>query len=206
MTTPRISALLLLLALTGCASLDRDQCLHADWHQIGYADGTNGLSGARIDDHAKACAEYGVHPKLDEYLAGRKQGLINYCQAENGFELGRRGSEHNVADCAENLKPAFLQQYHHGSQIHVIESDIASHQARISNNHRQIHRNDERIAEIRAELRASDLSADRRAALLGEFNRLVEQKDMIGRDNLWLQSDVARLQANLYLMLREFGR
>lgn len=198
------TAALLTLTLAGCASLDRDQCLHADWRQIGFADGTKGWSGARIDDHAKACAEYGVRPQLNEYLAGRRQGLNSYCQAENGFELGRHGSPHNAADCVEDLKPAFLEQYHRGSQIHAIENELAERRNRIDANERETRRGDERIAAIKTALRG-DLPGDRRAALLDEFNRLLGQKETLVRDSQLLQPEIDRLQHRLFLKLREFG-
>ncbi|TFW09380.1 hypothetical protein E4K72_06350 [Oxalobacteraceae bacterium OM1] len=66
--------------------------------------------------------------------------------------------------------------------------------------------NDERIAAIRAELGRSDVPGDRRGSLLNEYNRLVDQKNLIGRDNGFLYRDVDRLQLELQAKLREFGR
>ena len=57
----------------------------------------------------------------------------------------------------------------------------------------------------RPEVHLSDVPSDRRSSLLTEFNRLVEQKENLGRDNLSLQSDVDRMQHRLYAKLREFG-
>ncbi len=197
---------MLVFILAGCASLSPEQCKNANWHQIGFTDGTNGASGARIDEHAKACAEYGVRPNLDEYLKGRSQGLLNYCQAENGFALGRRASEHNVGDCPENLKPAFLEQYYRGNQIHFLEEELRNYHSRIDHNRKQIRRDDERIAAIKTELQKKDLSADRRTALLTEFDHLVENKDALVRNRSWLQRDSDRLESRVRLKLREFGR
>jgi hypothetical protein len=203
-----LAALLLVFAVTiaGCASLTPQQCLQADWRQIGYSDGINGVSGARIDDHAKACAEQGIRPNLDEYLNGRSQGLINYCQPENGFALGRRGAHLNGADCAEYLKPAFIEQYRRGNQLHLIETDLGARRARIHENGWQIRRSNQRIAAIRADLSKSDLPAERRTALLNEFNRQVELKNYLGRENLLLEMEAQRLQFRLQMTLREFGR
>ncbi len=190
--------------LAECATMTPEQCMHADWRQIGFSDGTNGFSGARINDHAKACAERGVRPNLDEYLRGREQGLQTYCQPENGFAVGRRGGNSNAADCPDFLKQTFLDQYWRGQQIRQIEEDLLNHRLRVDSNHRQIRHNDERIAGIRKELAKEDLPADRRKALLNDFNRLVEQKNHLGHDNAFLLLESGRLQAFLSMRLREY--
>jgi hypothetical protein len=202
----RVPAVIAALLITGCASLSPEQCQHADWRQIGYTDGVEGASAYRINDHAKACAEVGVKPNLDEYLRGREQGFQTYCRPGNAFALGRRGVSHNGAECQEAMKPAFYGEYDRGYQLHLIEADIAQRRSQIDRNHHQMPRNDERIAGIRTELAKSDLPADRRTSLLNEFNRLVEQKNSLGRENSLLSSEADRLQFQLQMRLREFGR
>jgi hypothetical protein len=202
----RVPLWLTVLALTGCATLTPEQCRYADWRQIGFADGAGGYNAGRINDHAKACAEVGVRPNLDDYVDGREQGLRNYCQAENGFAIGRRGVIANVADCPENMKFAFMEQYRHGQQVHLMEEDLAHRRSRIYQNNSRVHRNNERIAAIREELAKKDLPDDRRTALLSEFDRLVEQKNAIGRENAFLLAETERLQFHLQMKLRELGR
>jgi len=193
--------------LAGCASLTPEQCRLADWRQIGFADGTQGASAARINDHARACAETGVRPDLDAYLRGREQGLHNYCQPENAFAIGRSGSMAAAAgDCPEQMKFAFAQQYQRGHEVHRIEDELARRRARLYHNSGVVRGHNERIASIREELAKKDLPEDRRKALLHDFNRLVDQKEMIGRENLYLAAEADRLQFHLHLKLREFGR
>jgi hypothetical protein len=194
------------LLLSGCASLSPEQCRHADWRQIGFTDGASGLSAARINEHAKACAEVGVRPNLDDYLGGREQGLHNYCRPENGFAVGRSGNAANVADCPEHLKFAFLDQYRYGQQVHLVEEDLARRRSRLYHNNSQIRRNNERIADIREQLARKDLPDERRTALLNDFNRLVEQKNALGRENAFLLAESDRLAFHLQMQLRELGR
>lgn len=196
----------LAMLLAGCASLTPEQCRQGDWRRIGFSDGVQGLSGARIEDHAKACADLGIRPNLAEYLKGREQGLQSYCQPENGFEVGRRGNEHNVADCPDYMRPAFLYHYQRGRQIYAIEAEIAQLRSRIDHNDRQMRRNDERIAVIRNDLRKNDLPGERRAALLEEFNRLVNEKDALSRENGSLRTENDRWKMRLHMKLEEFGR
>jgi hypothetical protein len=201
----RILLLLPALMIAGCATLSPDQCRHADWRQIGFADGAGGASATRINDHAKACAEVGVRPDLDAYLRGREQGLVNYCRAENGFSIGRGGSAANAADCPESMKLAFLDHYRRGQQIHFLESDLAQRRSRIYENNDRMRRNNERIVRIREELRKRDLPDEQRKALLDDFERFVERKNAAGRENDFLVREVDRLQFHLQMKLREAG-
>ena len=200
-------ALLLLPAalLSGCASLTHEQCLRGDWRQIGHADGSAGASAYLINDHAKACAEVGVRPNLDEYLRGREQGFELYCRPQNAFAIGRSGAAHNADECPESMKPAFYTEYERGHQVYLVESELAQRRARIDHNYWQMRRDDERIFAIRSELAKGDLPAERRNGLLNEYNRLVDRKDFLGRENGLLQLEAERLQFQLNMRLREFG-
>ena len=58
-----MKALLVLLVaatLAGCASLSQHQCLQGDWYSIGVGDGQLGMPADRLDQHTRACAQYGV--------------------------------------------------------------------------------------------------------------------------------------------------
>lgn len=200
-----LSVLTCVVLVTGCASLTPEQCRHADWRQIGFADGSQGLPGARIDDHAKACAEQGIRPALNEYLQGRAQGLYSYCQPENGFAVGRRGAVGNVGDCPDSLKQAFLNNYRHGNQVYLLESQIAQQRTRLERNLRQLHRHDERIAMIQEALGKKDLAEDERSKLVQESRRLLDDKKTLNRENAYLRADGERLQMHLYLTLGRYG-
>jgi hypothetical protein len=195
-----------LAVLSGCASMSKDECLSANWRQVGFSDGAKGLPNKQIEQHAKACAEYGVQVNLDEYLSGRAQGLLTYCQAENGFVVGRSGERQIVTDCPEHLRTAFIEQYNHGLVVHAIESDLENRHSRASYYRRKLRERDERIVDIRAELDRKDLSTDRRTTLLNEYNKLVEDKDYLLRQATEQEQEAERLQHKLRQKLREFGR
>ena len=69
------SSFFLLLLVSGCASLDKDECLHANWYAIGLEDGARGRSVERLGDHRRACAKHNVAPSAERYVAGRNEGL-----------------------------------------------------------------------------------------------------------------------------------
>src|SRR5690606_13231192 len=51
-----------LLALSGCASMTPEECLHADWYEKGMQDGLRGQPRAYVEDHREACGKVGVVP------------------------------------------------------------------------------------------------------------------------------------------------
>jgi len=199
-------ALPALLALGGCATMDRNECLSANWRQIGYTDGARGLPSRHIEKHAKACAEHQVQVNLDEYLAGRRQGLLAYCTPDNGFVIGRSGERDIATDCPDHLRHAFMEQYNRGMIVHAIESELESAREHVAQQHRRLRQNEKRIDEIRRDLDKKDLPAERRKALLDEYKRLVDDKERLLRHAARHEEDAERLERRLVRQLREFGR
>jgi hypothetical protein len=67
------------LLVAACASMDRSQCLNADWYAIGLEDGARGRALERLGEHRRACAQYNVTPDTARYVAGRNDGLKSFC-------------------------------------------------------------------------------------------------------------------------------
>jgi hypothetical protein len=199
-----VAAVLLLLA--SCASLSPEQCQNADWRQIGYADGANGLPGSRVQDHASACAKIGAKPDMEAYLSGRMEGLVSYCQPENGFDVGRRGAPDNAGDCPPHVRGAFLQNYRQGREINALEAQISSLRSTMDNERREMRRREDRIEDIRKEIRRPNVSPERRNSLLGEMERLIDRKQDTGGRQLGLQREMDIAQERLATRLRGMGR
>ena len=80
-----------LLLLAGCATLSERECRDQDWYGIGADDGFDGALASTIEDHRKACTEYGIEPDAEQYEVGRRDGLKQYCTVTRGFDIGRKG-------------------------------------------------------------------------------------------------------------------
>src|SRR3954471_12195931 len=126
-----IASSLALLALAGCASLDKDECRTADWRAIGLEDGVKGRALERFGDHRKACAKYGVTPDIDRYIAGRTEGLATYCTADNGYRVGRTGETYRGV-CPELSTPAFVAAYNRGHELYSLYTRLSSVEREIS--------------------------------------------------------------------------
>lgn len=202
----RFISTLVLLLLASCASLSPEQCQNADWRQIGYADGVSGLPGDRIQEHASACARIGAKPDMEAYLSGRMEGLVSYCQPENGFDVGRRGAADIAGDCPPHVRAAFLQNYRQGREINALESQISTLRNNMENERREMRRREDRIEDIRKELRRPNVSPERRSSLLSEMERLIDRKQDTGGRQIALQREMDIAQQRLAGRLREMRR
>ena len=125
----RFIVLFLFLSITGllsaCATLSKNECLQADWFEIGRRDGIVGKPRAVFQEHIEACLEHGVRANREAYYAGREEGLRFYCAEDNGFNLGRRGVRYRHV-CPANLESDFLTGYNRGLEIHRFEKKVAA--------------------------------------------------------------------------------
>jgi len=109
----KIGTVPIFLLLAACASLDKDECLHADWYAIGLEDGARGHAVERLGDHRRACAKHNVMPDSERYVAGRNDGLKSFCTYERGFSEGRAGHGY-AAGCPQPAGADFLAGYNRG--------------------------------------------------------------------------------------------
>ena len=125
-----------ILVLAGCASLNKNQCLNADWYAVGLEDGALGRPLERLGDHRRACADYNVAPQTERYLAGRNEGLKTFCNYERGYSNGRAGYAYVPVCAAES---GFSAGYQRGRELH----DLTQRLTEVRN---QIARSKEAIA------------------------------------------------------------
>ncbi len=118
------------LALTGCATLSKEECLSGNWEEIGFRDGTNGKTGAFLQSHAKACEKTGVRPVQSLWEQGRQRGLPVYCVPSKAYSEGRRGRSLNVV-CDADQMPALQAANRKGLEYHALSDEISEVQYRI---------------------------------------------------------------------------
>ena len=111
------------LALQGCATLSERECRDQDWYGIGADDGYDGGPASQIDAHRAACAEFGIEPDTEQYEAGRRDGLVQYCTVSRGFDIGRDGSLYG-GGCPEGSDREFLRGYDLGRRFYVVEQEL----------------------------------------------------------------------------------
>lgn len=167
----------LILLLSGCAAMDRDECINADWYLIGFGDGSAGQQPQRIDEYRSACAEYAVVPQMEEYLAGHQRGVEVFCTAENGFAQGRAGSKLNPV-CHGELKHRFLAGYNSGHELYRQAQQVGRLRKQLSEVNKAQQALQQEKSDAEAELLADGTKSSRRVVL---YQRIEEIADELER-------------------------
>ena len=184
------------LMLSGCATMNADQCAMSDWHAVGYEDGTRGSSGDRFGQYRKACAKHSVAPDFQAYQAGRKEGLVEYCRPSRGFNLGAAGGRYNgVCDVA--LEEEFLDAYRVGSQLYTLRSNVNRVNGAIASREQQMAENVDTIKAKEAVLIAADTTVEDRVLVLADLKRLSEEQGELEAEIEQLIDERARHETEL---------
>lgn len=190
------------LVISGCASLNKNECLNADWRTIGMEDGARGELPSRIGSHRKACAKHGVTPDLSAYQQGHVEGVKQFCVASVGYSRGRSGYSYNGV-CPANLESDFLRGYEPGREIYGLNSQIRSNSSTISVNENAIETQRQTLNALEGELVADGTTPQRRLELLREMENM--QKSIaqleaeirnLELENARLEGEVASLERN----------
>ncbi len=188
--------LALLTLLQGCATLDKDECMLADWRLIGYQDGVAGKSAAVVGEYREDCAKHAVVPDLDAYRAGRVEGLQQYCKAGNGYRLGNAGRDF-AGVCPTAVEGDFRDAYNTGRQLYLARSAVNKTHARISNRKQTLSNlKDNRVRKL-ADLIADGLKADQRVMILHDLNELQQELHSVEDEIVDLELDLEDQQARL---------
>lgn len=106
--------------------MSKEGRLYADWQAIGYEDGARGAPVSAISSRRQACVkQIGEAPDMAEYLAGREQGLRQFCQPSNGFRLGADGATYHGV-CAGPEGDSFAAAYESGRHPYSLGSAVDS--------------------------------------------------------------------------------
>ncbi|MEH6668332.1 MULTISPECIES: DUF2799 domain-containing protein [Psychrobacter] len=115
------------LTLSGCAttqSLTPQQCQNSNWQEVGYADGSQGRSGAYFGHYTNSCASIGgASPNRIQWEQGRQQGLKNYCTELNAYKLGREGYDWQPVCPLEGIEK-LEEAYSQGRYYYIRQRDL----------------------------------------------------------------------------------
>ena len=180
--------MLVCLMAGGCATMDKDECLVADWRLIGFQDGVQGKSAAAVGAYRKDCADYRVVPDLNAYQAGRREGLQQYCVPPNGFRLGEAGRAFNAV-CPAATERGFRAAYNTGRALYLARSRVNSTQSQIQQKQQAI----------------QSLEADRQDRLMGMVQRGVssEQRVQMLYDVTTIEKDIRTANADIAVLARD---
>ena len=192
--------ILIILSAAGCATMDKNECLVADWRLIGFQDGAQGKSAATIGTYRKDCADYHVAPDLDAYQAGRSEGLLQYCAPANGYRLGTAGRAYNAV-CPAGTERAFRAAYNTGRDIYQARTRVNSTHSLINRKQQAIQSLEGNRQDKLAEMIRQGLSSDQRVLLLYDVANIEKDIHATNNDISALERDLEQQQAQLDYLL-----
>jgi len=194
-----IVILISIITLSGCgggATVSESQCIASDWQTLGYRDGANGFRSSQLLAHQDACVKYGIIPDRAGYMVGWNTGIREYCEPNNAFAIGERGSGHNNV-CPADMQSTFITAYREGRKLHVAWIEV-------SNLERAISHTEQRLEQIKADLVSSateqlnpQLTTAERVELLAYTHRLSEERHRLQTQLPALIDELADTQVEL---------
>ena len=161
----------LALLLSGCAGMDKSQCLTADWRTIGFEDGSIGKPESAIGNYRQDCAEHGVAPDLALYRQGHRQGSELFCNRRNGFMQGKDGASYK-SSCPADLETDFLAGYRDGKSLYDTQMALSYARTAVDKQQRLLVQLEKEIS-VKTELLVEDgLTKDERLAILADIESL----------------------------------
>lgn len=195
--------LLLALLLGGCATMNRSECVNADWQMIGLEDGARGRVLDYIGQHRKACAEYNVSPDLEQYQQGRAQGLLQYCTYERGVQLGQRGAKYRNICPPERLQNYELG-YRRGRELYALSQEIKGTHSSIAESYQLLEELDGERLHKEEVIVDGKTSKAVRAVLLEDVKLLQSRIDMLETEILLLEEQKASLVSERNLLKQQY--
>jgi len=159
------------MLLGACASMDKAQCVNANWYAIGLEDGGQGRTLDRLGERRRACAEHGVQPDAERYAAGRNEGLKSYCTYDQGFRAGRGGNAYNSV-CPEPAARDFLAGYERGREIYGLQK---------------------RLDEVNSDIKKTKASLAEPGLSPRARGQLAERLEDLTRESAYLEQQIARV-------------
>lgn len=198
-----VSVTLVLVGTSGCATMDKSECLTVDWRTVGYEDGAAGYSGERIGQHRKACAKHGVAPNLAEYQLGRDAGLREYCVPATGFRIGSQGYSYNGV-CPPELDEQFLSAFESGRHLYELRARVATAIDQLSAKRSAMQAAETSIAEQTALIASHDATKEQRVQaavdvkhLAEKIGRLKEEIRQLEHEKIHYERDLEEYRATL---------
>ena len=161
-----VLVLVILGIFFGCATLSKNECLQANWYELGYRDGSMGAPRSLFQKHHEACLDHSIQADRKVYFKGREEGLIYYCTYDSGLKQGKVGKKYHHV-CSAEREPDFLAGYNKGYKIYKFESKIASLENRLKSIENQIQTKERQLyksklkrthrEKIRADIRYLDI-------------------------------------------------
>ena len=172
---------LMTLALSGCATMSPEECLQANWEEVGYNDAVEGYPVSRSAEHREACADTGVSVDFELYRNGHALGLPYYCTRETGFETADHGGDF-ATQCRRETFPDYLVGYSEGLDVFALKTEMREIEIQIDEKSDQAEALLKQIGQLRTARDNPELSKDARRDARYQLTQLESLYSTLNQD------------------------
>jgi hypothetical protein len=185
-----------IIQLTGCASLNNQECLETEWHEVGYADGVSGKDVDQLVKSQAACIAFPGSTGWDAYRQGYTEGLSVYCRPDRVFDLGRDGAAYPT-QCPDDLAELLKASYGYGRNIYMLDADIRQLQERLNLKQKELQQAEAELAAIRTDREGRRAAAAGHTELKRQDNVQAQRVDNIKVEIEQLNNQLTSRQTKL---------
>ena len=160
--------------VSSCSTMNKNECLNADWRTIGYSDGARGYKASRIGEHRSACAEHNIRPDLNAYNSGREEGLNKYCTPTTGYNKGLSGYRYKGV-CSGHNERDFVEALNYGLAVYKEIRTLNNLKSQYQKELKYIHRLEDELRFKEEQIISGRLSKVKAAILLNETREMAEE-------------------------------
>jgi hypothetical protein len=182
----RLNAMILMAyALSGCATMSPEECLQANWEEVGYNDAVEGYTVSRSSEHREACASTGVTVDFALYRNGHTLGLPYYCTRETGFETADHGGDF-ATQCRREIFPEYVLGYSEGLDVFALKTEMREIEIQIDEKSDQAEALLIQIGQLRTARDNPELSKGARKEARYQLSQLESLYSTLNQDIEWL--------------------
>ena len=158
-----------------------EECLQANWEEVGYNDAIEGYPVSRSSEHREACADTGVSVNFELYRNGHALGLPYYCTREIGFETADHGGEF-ATQCRRETFPDYVAGYSEGLDVFALKTEMREIEIQIDEKSDQAEALLKQIGQLRTARDNPELSQDARREARYQLTQLESLYSTLNQD------------------------
>ena len=168
-----LQVVFVVLVLTSCAAMSKEDCWATDWFMKGTRDGTEGHPATQFRVYEEACMEHSILLSADnrtDYQKGLQKGYETYCTSNNGYYLGYAGKGHKGV-CPVHLRQDFNHAYSIGEELYYVNVEVRRQDNEISFKRSEIRSLERDIRKLTKELNSDEVEASAKAGHPQKINQ-----------------------------------
>jgi len=189
-TMKNLILLVLCTQLGACAVMNKQECLNANWRDIGYHVAFDGAiePSKPFITREKACGKHEVTANQALFEQGFEDGRVHHCQLENAVHLGIDGHTKTINNnlCPSQYYPGFANAFRVGHRLNHLRYNVHASRHSISELDRKIHNSRKRIRKIKDQISSSD-----------DSNKEIN-KSKLREESKKLRKRISRAQREIY--------